>query len=91
MKWASGYTLTVRAEYPNEPGMLGRLASAIGAAGANVGAVDIVEVKRTTIIRDVTIQVRDDVQAETAVSGLKALPGVHVRSVSDTVLLSAEP
>src|SRR3990172_9114430 len=45
----AGYTITVRAQYPNKPGMLGRLATTIGEAGGDIGAVDIV---RTNSTRD---------------------------------------
>jgi len=34
------YSLTLRVEIDHLPGMLGQVASAIGAAGATIGAVD---------------------------------------------------
>lgn len=43
----------------NRPGMLGRVATAIGDAGGDIGAVDLVESTRERIVRDITINSRD--------------------------------
>ncbi len=43
---SASYSLTVRVEIRNRPGMLGRVTSAIGDAGGDIGAVDIVELLR---------------------------------------------
>ena len=40
------YSLTIRVEIAHKPGMLGRVAGAIGEAGGVIGAVDLVEVER---------------------------------------------
>ena len=40
---SASYSLTVRLQITNKPGMLGRVASAIGDAGGDIGAVDLVE------------------------------------------------
>jgi hypothetical protein len=40
------YTTTIRAQYPNRPGMLGHVTQAIGQAGGDIGAVDIVHSSR---------------------------------------------
>ena len=40
----ASYSLTVRVRFDNRPGMLGKVAAAIGDAGGDIGAVDIVEV-----------------------------------------------
>ncbi|MEP7337961.1 MAG: ACT domain-containing protein, partial [Acidobacteriota bacterium] len=41
---SEGYSITLRLRLANRPGMLGHVTSAIGEAGGNIGAVDIVEV-----------------------------------------------
>ena len=43
---SASYSLTLRIELDNEPGMLGEVTSAIGEAGGSVGAIDIVEGRR---------------------------------------------
>jgi len=84
----SANTITVRALYPNRPGMLGAIASAIGAAGGDIGGIDIVHAAGESITRDFTIGVTDDSQAQAVVQALKKLKGIHVRNVSDPVLLA---
>ena len=38
------FSLTIRVEIADRPGMLGRVASAIGDAGGTIGAVDLVAI-----------------------------------------------
>src|ERR1700739_3316561 len=47
------YSLTLRIEIDHRPGMLGKVASAIGDAGGTIGAVDLVEVEGEHTIRDI--------------------------------------
>src|SRR4030042_507206 len=83
----AGYSFTIRAQYPNSPGMLGKLASAVGEAGGDIGAVDIVESSRGGMCRDITIVARDDIHGRHLVEQVKAGDGVSIRSVSDPVFL----
>ena len=82
-----GYSFTIRAQYPNRPGMLGKIASAIGENGGDIGAVDIVQASRGRICRDITIAARDDLHGREIVKWVKAIDGVSIRSVSDPVFL----
>ncbi len=81
------YSITVRLEIRNVPGMLGRVTTAIGRAGGDIGAVDLVGFAKDTIIRDMTVKARDEVHSEQIISTLKKLAGVDVVSVSDRVFL----
>ena len=67
--------------------MLGQLASAIGAAGGDIGAVDLVESSRDRVIRDITIKTRDSAHAGEIIDGLNRVPGVRVINVSDRTFL----
>jgi malate dehydrogenase (oxaloacetate-decarboxylating) len=49
------YSLTLRVEIDHRPGMLGKVASAIGDAGGVIGAVDLVQVHGDHMIRDITV------------------------------------
>lgn len=49
-------SFTVRLQLTNRPGMLGRVAMAIGQAGGDIGAVDLVESSRDRVQRDITIE-----------------------------------
>jgi malate dehydrogenase (oxaloacetate-decarboxylating) len=53
-------SLTIRAAIKNRPGMLGRLTSAIGEAGGDILAVDLVDLVKDLIVRDFTINARDE-------------------------------
>jgi malate dehydrogenase (oxaloacetate-decarboxylating) len=84
----STYTMTIRAQYPNKPGMLGRIATTIGENGGDIGAVDIVRTNGTKIVRDITIGARDDEQGRCILDAVRGIKGVTVRSVYDAVFLA---
>src|SRR6059058_3074816 len=67
--------------------MLGRVASAIGDAGGDIGAVDLVETTRERTERDITVKARDSVHAQQIVSRLRRVAGVRVGAISDRTFL----
>ena len=79
--------MTIRAEYANRVGMLGRITSAIGAVGGDIGAVDIVSSGRDVIVRDLTVNSRDVPHGQEIVKTVGSLDGVRVLSASDQVFL----
>ncbi len=81
------YTITIRCQIDNHPGMLGKLATAIGESGGDIGAVDLVRVERGAIVRDVTVRVQDELHGDKIVRRIEALPEVRVLNVSDRVFL----
>jgi malate dehydrogenase (oxaloacetate-decarboxylating) len=81
------YRMTVRIEIPNQPGQFARLATVFAQEGANLGAIDIVEVRRNRMVRDITFDARSEAHAEQVVQRLRSLPGVKVRSASDRIFL----
>jgi len=80
---SAGYTLTVRVNLQNVPGALGRLTSAIGRAGGDIGAVDLVEHRGKVVVRDITIKCRDEAHGQSIVRAAQRVSGVEVRAVSD--------
>jgi len=84
---SASYSITVRLEIRNRPGMLGRVASAIGEAGGDIGAVDLVESQRDRIVRDITVKARDSVHGQQIVGRLKHVAGVRVVNISDRTFL----
>src|SRR5258708_15828081 len=84
---SASYSLTVRVAIQNRPGMLGRVAMAIGDAGGDIGAVDLVESGRDHIIRDITINARYSVHGTQIVNRLKQVTGVRVVNISDPTFL----
>lgn len=81
------YSFTVRLEYANEPGMLGKIASRIGEEGGSIGAVDIVRMTSSVITRDFTIYAGNVDHAHTIIKRLRELPGVKVVKHSDRTFL----
>ena len=84
---SASYSVTVRLEITNRPGMLGRVASTIGEAGGDIGAVDLVESGRDRVTRDITIKARDSAHGQELVAWLRHLAGVRVVNVSDRTFL----
>ncbi len=83
------YTVTVRAEYPNTPGMLGTVASLIGEAGGDISSIDLVEADKHTMVRDITVGCRDSEHARAIMETLrKRIKGLQIRSASDVVFLA---
>lgn len=69
----------MRIELPDQPGSLGRVASAIGAAGADIEVLEIVEHRPDgTAVDDVILEFGPGVLADAVVSACHALDGVKV-------------
>ncbi|HZP55937.1 MAG TPA: NAD-dependent malic enzyme [Dehalococcoidia bacterium] len=82
------YTFSFQAQYPNRPGMLAKIASAVGDCGGNIGDIDVVRSTGSTIVREISVQARDSNHAQEIVEHVRAQKGVQVRSVTDRVFLS---
>ncbi|MBI5118239.1 NAD-dependent malic enzyme [Candidatus Poribacteria bacterium] len=82
-----GYSMLVRLEISNRPGMLGRVTSTIGKDGGSIGAVDIVGFGRETIIRDITINVADIPMGQKIVDELKQIRGIKILNVTDRTFM----
>ncbi len=81
------YSLTLRVEIDHRPGMLGKVASAIGQAGGTIGAVDLVEVVDDQTIRDITVETvsADDWPRLTA--AVDAVDGARVLDATDRTFM----
>ena len=84
---SASYSLTVRLEIDNKPGMLGKITSAIGKGGGDIGAIDVVSVGKSTITRDLSFKARDENHGQQVVDRLKTVGGVRVVNVSDRTFL----
>jgi hypothetical protein len=75
--------LLLRVEIPDVPGSLGRLASAIGTAGGDIEAIEIVEKRYDgTAVDDVLLDTTDGAMPDSIVSACNALEGVKVLWIS---------
>ena len=81
------YSIIIRVEIVSKPGMLGKVTSAIGKAGGDIGAVDIVGFNKNTTIRDVTVSVADVPTGQKVVEELKKVKGANVLQVTDRTFM----
>ena len=73
----------LRVELPDVPGSLGRVATAIGEAGGDIEAIEIVEHRHDgTAVDDVFLEMAYGVMPDSVVSACNMLDGVHVLWVS---------
>nr|MDA8087502.1 NAD-dependent malic enzyme [Nitrospiraceae bacterium] len=78
-----GYSITIRCEIENRVGMFARIAAAIGKSGGDLGSIDIVRVEKGKIIRDITVNARDEEHERQIVRAVKAIPGLKALRVLD--------
>jgi malate dehydrogenase (oxaloacetate-decarboxylating) len=81
------YSLTIRVEIAHRPGMLGRVATAIGEAGGTIGAVDLVAVDGDHTVRDITVATGSQADWERIVEALGAVDGARVIDTTDRTFL----
>ncbi len=77
------YSITVRAEIENKIGMFAGIATAIGKAGGDLGSVDIVQAEKGKIVRDITVNARDERHEKEIVRAIRSIEGVRVLRVMD--------
>ena len=82
-----GYSITIRVHIQNRPGSLGRLTTAIGKIGGDIGAVDIVHVAHDVLTRDLTVNAASVAHGDQIVAAVRAVEGVEVINVSDRTFL----
>src|SRR3990170_3808929 len=82
----ASYSLTVRVRIVNTPGMLGKVTSAIGAEGGDIGAIDIVEAGRE-VTRDISFKASAEAHGQRITERIRAIEGVTVVHVSDRTFL----
>jgi hypothetical protein len=76
-------SLLLRVELPDVPGSLGRLATAIGGAGGDIEALEIVEKRHDgTAVDDVLVETPAGVMPDSIVSACNTLDGVRVVWIS---------
>jgi malate dehydrogenase (oxaloacetate-decarboxylating) len=81
------YSLTLRVEIAHLPGMLGKVASAIGAAGGTIGAVDLAGVDESHTIRDITVETADAGDWPRLTEAVNAVSGARVLDATDRTFM----
>ena len=82
---SAGNTLTLRVSLQRIPGTLGRLTSALGAAGALVDTIDIIDQQGDVIVRQIQVETRGDEHGREVVAAARAVSGVELLSVTDRI------
>jgi malate dehydrogenase (oxaloacetate-decarboxylating) len=86
----ASYSVRFRVELTNQPGVLGRLTTAIGDAGGNIIGVDLVEVHGDRMVRDLTVFAVDVPHVEKIRAAVDALDDVTALDVRDRTFLMHE-
>ncbi|WP_373233206.1 NAD-dependent malic enzyme [Cohnella sp.] len=85
---ASGSTnIVLRIEASKELATFGLIATSIGNAGGDMVAIDVIQSGKMTTIRDLTINVGDQHQADTIINALGLIKGVKIIHISDQTFL----
>ncbi|MBW4526758.1 MAG: ACT domain-containing protein [Phormidium tanganyikae FI6-MK23] len=79
----SSFSLTIRFQVPNRPGMLASVTKAISTLGGSMGQIDLIEQTRDISMRDITVDAASTEHAETIVQAVKDLPHIKVLDVYD--------
>jgi malate dehydrogenase (oxaloacetate-decarboxylating) len=77
------YSVTLRVRISHRPGMLGRVAGAIGDAGGSIGSVDLVSVDDAWTLRDVDVDTSGVDHAREIRAAVEAVEGAEVVDLSD--------
>lgn len=77
------YSITIRVEIENRIGKFSQVANMISQVGGDMGAIDIVRVEKGKIVRDITVNARDEQHEKKIVSAVRNIEGVKVLRVMD--------
>ncbi|HEX8652813.1 MAG TPA: malic enzyme-like NAD(P)-binding protein [Pyrinomonadaceae bacterium] len=84
---SASYSLTLRVKLASRTGTLGELTTAIGRAGGDIGAIDIVSVGSDAVVRDLTVAAASSEHGEQIVRAVRDIDGVEVVNISDRTFL----
>ncbi len=84
------YSITIRAEIENRIGMFAQIATAISRAGGDFESADIVRTGKGKLVRDITVNARDEIHEKEIVISIKNISGVKVLRVMDRTFFAHE-
>jgi malate dehydrogenase (oxaloacetate-decarboxylating) len=77
------YSLTIRVKIAHEPGMLGRVTTAIGKAGGTIGAIDLISTDAGHTVRDITIDTSGPEHGSVIADAIEATKAAEVIGSTD--------
>src|SRR3954469_7886772 len=81
------FSLVLRVRLAHRPGMLGRVATALGEAGAQIGTIDLVSLSDGYTVRDITIDTGGEEHGDAIVAAVNAIDGAEVVDRTDRTFL----
>lgn len=84
------YSITIRTEIENRIGKFSQIANAISSTGGDIGAIDIVRAEKEKIVRDITVNARDEEHEKKIISSIHEIDGVKVLGVRDRTFSAHE-
>ncbi len=84
---SASFSLTLRIRIRNVPSAFAEVAQAIGEAGGDLGAIDLVKADPDGTVRDVTVAAGDAEHGQRIIDAVRAVPDVTVDEVSDRTFL----
>src|SRR5918997_1584794 len=77
------YSIVLRVEIDHQPGMLGLVATAIGAAGGSITSVDLVEIEHGHTLRDITVETAGTEHATAIGEAVDRTDGARLVEITD--------
>ena len=80
------YSLTLRVRIDHKPGMLGRVTTAIGAAGGTIGSIDLISLEDAHVLRDITVDTAGAEHGDAVVAAVGDVEGAEVVDTTDRTM-----
>src|SRR5918994_6528991 len=77
------YSIILRVEIDHRPGMLGRVATAIGDAGGSIGSVDLIGIEGGHTLRDITVETAGEEHAIQIGQAVDQVDGARTVDITD--------
>ena len=77
------YSIVLRVEIDHRPGMLGRVATAIGDAGGSIGSIDLVAIEHGHTLRNITIETAGEEHASQIGDAVDQVDGARTVDITD--------
>jgi malate dehydrogenase (oxaloacetate-decarboxylating) len=81
------YSIILRVEIDHRPGMLGRVATAIGDAGGSIGSIDLVSLDQQHTVRDITVETGGEEHAARVADAVRETDGARLVDATDRTFL----
>ena len=79
----AAFSIRLRVRLGNEPGALGRLATAIGAVGGNIWSLEGFEAKKESLDEDVVVNCSSEAHQQQVIDAVRALDGIELLEWED--------